>query len=147
MKVLQPSLSTRRRLNSEIDTLTKCLNCSFFRLVATVCNRIALCIPLNRIVKYASILKTLLKAEIPLLIKIRSFLSEGRSESCESKVANLLASMSNLPKGDFDGKIGVLLEIIELQQKQIQDLEQAFSELPEVFELKEKMLTVEEAEK
>ena len=68
------------------------------------------------------------------------------SESCESKVANLLASMSNLPKGDFDGKIGVLLEIIELQQKQIQDLEQAFSELPEVFELKERMLTVEEVE-
>jgi len=69
------------------------------------------------------------------------------SESCESKVANLLASMSNLPKGDFDGKIGVLLEIIELQQKQIQDLEQAFSELPEAYELKERMLTVEEVEK
>jgi len=68
-------------------------------------------------------------------------------EECETKVANLLASMSNLPKGDFDGKIMVLLEIIELQQKQIQDLEQAFSELPEVFELKEKMLTVEEVEK
>ena len=68
-------------------------------------------------------------------------------EGCESKVANLLASMSNLPKSDFDAKIAVLLEIIELQQKQIQDLEQAFSELPEVFELKEKMLTVEEAEK
>jgi hypothetical protein len=64
-------------------------------------------------------------------------------EECESKVANLLASMSNLP---IDAKIMVLLEIIELQQKQIQDLEQAFSELPEVFELKERMLTVEEAE-
>jgi hypothetical protein len=64
-------------------------------------------------------------------------------EDCETKVANLLASMSNLP---VDAKIGVLLEIIELQQKQIQDLEQAFSELPEVFELKEKMLTVEEVE-
>ena len=69
------------------------------------------------------------------------------SESCESKVANLLASMSNLPKGDFDGKIAVLCEIIELQQKQIQDLEQAFSELPEAYELKERMLTVEEVEK
>ena len=68
------------------------------------------------------------------------------SESCESKVANLLASISNLPKGDFDAKIAVLCEIIELQQKQILDLEQAFSELPEVFELKEKMLTVEEVE-
>ena len=69
------------------------------------------------------------------------------SESCESKVANLLASMSNLPKGDFDGKIMVLQEIIELQQKQIRDLEQAFSELPEAYELKERMLTVEEVEK
>jgi len=67
-------------------------------------------------------------------------------EECESKVANLLANLDNLPKSDFDAKIGVLLEIIELQQKQIQDLEQAFSELPEVFELKEKMLTVEEVE-
>ena len=68
-------------------------------------------------------------------------------EECESKVANLLVSMSNLPKGDFDGKIAVLLEIVELQQKQILDLEKAFYELPEVFELKERMLTVEEAEK
>ena len=69
------------------------------------------------------------------------------SESCESKVANLLASISNLPQSDFDGKIGVLLEIIELQQKQIQDLEKALFELPEVYELKERMLTVEEVEK
>ena len=69
------------------------------------------------------------------------------TENCESKVANLLVSMSNLPKGDFDGKIMVLQEIIELQQKQVQDLEQAFSELPEVYELKERMLTTEEAEK
>jgi len=68
-------------------------------------------------------------------------------EECESKVASLLASMDNLPKNDYDAKIAVLCEIIELQQKQIQDLEQAFSELPEVFELKERMLTVEEVEK
>ena len=68
-------------------------------------------------------------------------------EECETKVANLLASISNLPEGDFDGKIMVLQEIIELQQKQIEDLEQMLSELPEVFELKDKMLTVEEAEK
>ena len=67
--------------------------------------------------------------------------------SDEDKVANLLASLDNLPSGDFDAKIAVLCEIIELQQKQIQDLEQAFSELPEVFELKERMLTVEEVEK
>ena len=69
------------------------------------------------------------------------------SESWESQVASLFASISNLPKGDFDGKIAVLLEIVELQQKQILDLEKAFYELPEVFELKERMLTVEEAEK
>ena len=68
-------------------------------------------------------------------------------EDYESKIANLLASISNLPKGDFDAKIGILLEIIMLQQKQIEDLEKAFYELPEVFELKEKMLTVEEVEK
>ena len=67
-------------------------------------------------------------------------------EECETKVANLLASMANLLRDDFEGKIKVLQAIIELQQKQIQDLEQAFSELPEVFELKERMLTVEEVE-
>jgi len=67
-------------------------------------------------------------------------------EDCENKVSNLLASMSNLPQSDFNGKIAVLLTIIELQQKQIEDLEKAFYELPEVFELKERMLTVEEAE-
>jgi hypothetical protein len=64
----------------------------------------------------------------------------------EDKVASLLASMSNLPKHDFDGKIAVLCEIVELQQKQIQDLQEQLDELPETFELKEKMLTVEEAE-
>jgi hypothetical protein len=68
------------------------------------------------------------------------------SEECETKVANLLVNLDNLPSDDFDAKIGVLLLIIELQQKQIQDLEQAFSELPEVFMLKERMLTVEEVE-
>ena len=65
----------------------------------------------------------------------------------EDKVASLLASMSNLPKSDFDAKIAVLCEIVELQQKMIEDLEKALFELPEVYELKEKMLTVEEAEK
>jgi len=65
----------------------------------------------------------------------------------EDKVASLLASMSNLPSSDFDGKIMVLLEIIELQQKQIEDLQEQLDELPETFELKEKMLTVEEVEK
>ena len=64
-------------------------------------------------------------------------------EECETKVANLLASMANLP---LDGKIKVLQEIIELQQKQIEDLQEQLDELPETFELKEKMLTVEEAE-
>jgi len=39
------------------------------------------------------------------------------SESWESQVASLFASISNLPKSDFDGKIAVLLEIVELQQK------------------------------
>jgi len=55
--------------------------------------------------------------------------------------------MDNLPKNDYDAKIAVLCKIIESQQKQILDLEQAFYELPEVFELKERMLTVEEVEK
>ena len=49
-------------------------------------------------------------------------------EECESKVANLFASMSNLPKNDYDAKIRVLLEIIELQQKQIQDLQEQLDE-------------------
>jgi len=65
------------------------------------------------------------------------------SEECETKVANLLASMANLP---LDGKIMVLQEIIELQQKQIEDLQEQLDELPEVFELKERMLTAEEIE-
>ena len=67
-------------------------------------------------------------------------------EECATKVANLLASMANLPEGDFDGKIMVLQEIVELQQKQIEDLQEQLDELPEVFELKERMLTAEEIE-
>ena len=59
-------------------------------------------------------------------------------EECESKVANLLVSMSNLPKGDFDGKIAVLLEIIGLQEKQIQDLQEQLDQHEEDYEHKEK---------
>jgi len=65
-------------------------------------------------------------------------------EECESKVANLLAILGNLPSGDVNGKIEVLVEIVELQRKQIEDLQEQLDELPETFELKEKMLTVEE---
>jgi len=67
-------------------------------------------------------------------------------EECESKVANLLAILDNLPSGDVNGKIEVLVEIVELQQKQIEDLQEQLDELPEVFELKERMLTAEEIE-
>jgi len=45
-------------------------------------------------------------------------------EECESKVANLLAILDNLPSGDVNGKIEVLVEIVELQQKQIEDLQE-----------------------
>jgi len=64
-------------------------------------------------------------------------------EECETKVANLLASMANLP---LDGKIKVLQEIIELQQKQIEDLQEQLDNHEEDYEHKERMLTVEEAE-
>ena len=67
-------------------------------------------------------------------------------EECEGKVAYLLASLDNLPSGDVNGKIEVLVEIVELQQKQIEDLQEQLDELPEVFELKERMLTAEEIE-
>ena len=64
----------------------------------------------------------------------------------EDKVASLLASISNLPSSDFDRKIGVLLEIIELQQKQIQDLQEQLNGHEEDYEHREKEVTVEEAE-
>jgi len=66
-------------------------------------------------------------------------------EECEGKVANLLASLSNLPKGDFDAKIGVLVEIVELQQKQhslqqkqIEDLQSQIDQHEEDYVHKEK---------
>ena len=59
-------------------------------------------------------------------------------EECETKVANLLASISNLPEGDFDGKIMVLQEIIELQQKQIEDLQEQLDGHYEDYEHVEK---------
>lgn len=67
-------------------------------------------------------------------------------EDCESQVANLLASMTKLPKLDFDAKIGVLLEIVALQEKQIQDLRSELDGHEEDYEHKEKVLTVEEVE-
>ena len=54
-------------------------------------------------------------------------------EECATKVANLLASMINLPKDDFDSKIAVLQEIIELQQKQIEDLQEQLDEHEEDY--------------
>jgi hypothetical protein len=43
-------------------------------------------------------------------------------EDCEGKVVNLLASIDNVPELSLNTKIEILLEIIELQQKQIEDL-------------------------
>jgi len=54
-------------------------------------------------------------------------------EECESKVANLLASMDNLPSGDVNGKIEVLVEIVELQQKEIEDLQGQLDEHEEDY--------------
>jgi hypothetical protein len=40
------------------------------------------------------------------------------NESCESRIANLIASMTNLPENAFGGKIDVLKEcIVELERK------------------------------
>jgi len=63
-------------------------------------------------------------------------------EECESKVANLLASMVSLP---LDGKIGVLIEIIELQEKMIQDLQEQLDGHEEDYEHKEKPFWEKEA--
>jgi len=54
-------------------------------------------------------------------------------EECEGKVANLLASLDNLPSGDVNGKIEVLVEIVELQQKQIEDLQAQLDEHEEDY--------------
>ena len=54
-------------------------------------------------------------------------------EECESKVANLLAILDNLPSGDVNGKIAVLQEIVELQQKQIEDLQGQLDEHEEDY--------------
>jgi flagellar biosynthesis chaperone FliJ len=59
-------------------------------------------------------------------------------EECEGKVANLLASLDNLPSGDVDGKIEVLVEIVELQQKQIEDLQSQIDQHYEDYEHVEK---------
>lgn len=43
-------------------------------------------------------------------------------EQCESKVANLLASLDNVPDRDVDGKFRVLIQILEEQQREIEEL-------------------------
>ncbi len=43
-------------------------------------------------------------------------------EACESRVANLLAGMDNLPEDDYDGKIAVLMECVVEQQQEIEEL-------------------------
>jgi len=66
-------------------------------------------------------------------------------EECEGKVANLLASLDNLPSGDMNGKIEVLVEIVELQQKEIEDLQEQLDGHEEDYEHKEKPFWEKEA--
>ena len=49
------------------------------------------------------------------------------NESCESKVPNILASMNNLPKKDIIGKLDLLSQAIEEQEKEIKELQKRFS--------------------
>jgi recombinational DNA repair protein RecR len=56
------------------------------------------------------------------------------SEGCESEVANLLASLDNLPKLDVDAKIAILTKILQLQQKQIENLQEQLDEHEEDYE-------------
>ena len=44
-------------------------------------------------------------------------------EQCESETANPLASFDNLPDDDVNGKLRLLLKILEVQGKTIQDMQ------------------------
>jgi len=48
------------------------------------------------------------------------------NESCESKVANLLARLDGLPKADVEGKFRVLIAALEEQEKEISELRSEF---------------------
>jgi hypothetical protein len=50
-------------------------------------------------------------------------------EKCESKVANLLASLDNLPMKDVDGRLRVYGDIIALQGRMIEGLQKQVDEL------------------
>jgi hypothetical protein len=45
-------------------------------------------------------------------------------ESCESKVANLLASLDNLPKSAVNQRLEVLIQCIAVQDKEMKMLKQ-----------------------
>ena len=60
------------------------------------------------------------------------------AEDCESEIANLLASMANLPEADVDGKFAVLQKIFELLQGQIEDLQEQLDDHFEDYEHKER---------
>lgn len=44
-------------------------------------------------------------------------------ESCESRVANLLASLDNLPAFEVDKKFAVLIECLQIEKEEIDELE------------------------
>jgi hypothetical protein len=46
-------------------------------------------------------------------------------EKCESKVANLLASLDNLPSSDVNARFRVLEAVLAIQEKEIQELKKA----------------------
>lgn len=56
------------------------------------------------------------------------------NEPNESKVANLLAKLDNLPAYDIGGFKRAVIEILEEQQKQIEEKEKALTKLRERFE-------------
>lgn len=54
-------------------------------------------------------------------------------EACESRVNNLLASLSNLPDKDSKGKIDLLIEILEAQENEIEKLKAQAEWIPEIL--------------
>jgi hypothetical protein len=54
-------------------------------------------------------------------------------EQCESRVNNLLASLSNLPDKDVKGKLAVLAEILEAQENEIEKLKAQAEWIPEIL--------------
>ena len=68
-------------------------------------------------------------------------------EELAKLLKDAMESISNLPREDVEAKIQVIFDQLDLLGKVTAELQKQIDELPETYELKERVVSVEDIEK